>query len=173
MHKTIRRKRQKGSSLIEFTLVGIPLIFVLIGTFEMARGMWLYQTVAYAVKEGARWAVVHGPNYTAYPNFCPSGSTCTPGSVANIATVIQNAGVGLDTSQLNLTFTVTTPAGTAVGTPITCALSSCLSNSTVPALDMNYLQITGSYPFVSALNAFWKTGSPFNLVATSSELITY
>ena len=47
-----RSRGRTGSTLIEFTLVGIPLIFVLISTFEMARGMWNYQTLAYAVRAG-------------------------------------------------------------------------------------------------------------------------
>src|SRR5215471_18790761 len=60
---TGRRNRQRGgSSLIEFTLVGIPIIFVLISTFEMSRGMWLYHTLAYAAREGTRYAIVHGVN---------------------------------------------------------------------------------------------------------------
>ena len=58
----IRNHRRGGSSLIEFTLVGIPLIFVLLSTFEMARGMWLYHTLAYAARQGTRYAIVHGVN---------------------------------------------------------------------------------------------------------------
>ena len=46
----------KGSTLLEFTLVGIPVIFVLISTIEMARGMWMYHTLCHAVKEAARFA---------------------------------------------------------------------------------------------------------------------
>jgi Flp pilus assembly protein TadG len=47
-------KERGGTSLVEFTLVGIPMIFLLISTFEVARGMWEYHTLAYAVKEGTR-----------------------------------------------------------------------------------------------------------------------
>ena len=47
---------RKGVAMIEFTFVGIPMIFVLVSSFEMARGMWIYHTMAYAVKEGARYA---------------------------------------------------------------------------------------------------------------------
>ena len=57
-----RGRRRLGNATIEFTLVEIPLLCVLISTFEMARGMWLYHTLAYAVKEGARYAAVRGQN---------------------------------------------------------------------------------------------------------------
>jgi Flp pilus assembly protein TadG len=62
------RNRRRGSSTLEFTLVGIPIIFVLISTFEMARGMWNYHTIAYAVKEGTRFASVHGIDCSTAPN---------------------------------------------------------------------------------------------------------
>ena len=47
-----RRKSQRGGSLIEFTFVGIPLMFVLISIFEASRGMWTYNLLAHAIKEG-------------------------------------------------------------------------------------------------------------------------
>jgi Flp pilus assembly protein TadG len=41
-----RRKRtRRGSSILEFVLVGIPIIFVLISLFEISRGMWTYHTM--------------------------------------------------------------------------------------------------------------------------------
>ena len=55
-------KRQRGQSLIEFTFVGIPVIFTLICIFEISRGMWIYGTLNHAVKEGVRYAIVHGIN---------------------------------------------------------------------------------------------------------------
>src|SRR3954452_2851315 len=55
-----RRTRQSGSAMVEFALIGIPVMFTLLITFELARAMWAYHTVAYAVKEGVRFAVVHG-----------------------------------------------------------------------------------------------------------------
>ena len=42
--------------------MGIPLVFILISTIEMARGMWIYHTLAYSVKEGTRYAIGRGQN---------------------------------------------------------------------------------------------------------------
>ena len=64
------RLDEKGSTMLEFTLVAIPLIFVLISTFEIARGMWIYGTVANAVKEGTRFAIVKGADCATAPNAC-------------------------------------------------------------------------------------------------------
>ena len=49
-----RRKRSRGATILEFSLVGIGLIFVILSFFEVSRGMWTYQTLAYAVREGER-----------------------------------------------------------------------------------------------------------------------
>ena len=46
------RRAQRGATTIEMTLVGIPIIFLLISTFEISRGMWMYNTAATAVREG-------------------------------------------------------------------------------------------------------------------------
>src|SRR4051794_18293265 len=51
---------RRGNSMVEFTLVGIPLIFALISIFELARGMWIYHTMAYAIKDTTRYVAVHG-----------------------------------------------------------------------------------------------------------------
>jgi len=93
-----RRRRQKGNSLIEFTMVGIPLMFVIISTFEMSRAMWTYETLAYAVKEGTRYAAVHGENCAVSPNNCAV-------KVSDIAGVVQAAGIGLDPGLLQVTLT--------------------------------------------------------------------
>src|SRR5690242_13216787 len=58
--KRLFRTGCSGQSLVEFTFVGIPMIFVLIGTFEISRGMWMYHTLAHAVRDGVRYASVHG-----------------------------------------------------------------------------------------------------------------
>ena len=63
MSTRAQRNLEKGSSMVEFALVGIPLIFILISIFEISRGMWMYETVAHAVREGARYAAVHGQDY--------------------------------------------------------------------------------------------------------------
>lgn len=163
------RLNQKGSAMLEFTLVAIPLIFVLISTFEIARGMWIYGTVANAVKEGTRFAIVKGSDCATAPNACSA-------KISDLATRIKAMGTGL-TSELTLSFT--SDSGTT-----TCQLNDCLTNNTVwpPAGDNakgQAIQIAGQYPFRSAIVLFWPgAGRGFqagavNLSATSQEVIQF
>jgi Flp pilus assembly protein TadG len=166
-----RPKHQNGNSLIEFTLVGIPIIFVLFSTFEMARGMWLYHTLAYAVKEGSRYASVHGQNCASLPNSCSV-------NIGQISQTIQSAGVGLDPSAVTLTFTDNS------GTAVTCGLNNCLTDSsTWPPSAANApgmkVTISATCSFRSAIAMFWPGASlqgplpAINLPASSSEAIKF
>ena len=152
-------KRSRGACGLEFTLVGVPLIFVLICTFEMSRGMWQYHTLAYAIKEGSRYAVVHGQGCSIPPNAC----TVTIGQIAQ---VIQTAGTGLLSDSLILTFTPSHGAAT------TCILRDCVATYSSDAWPPSttdapgeVIQISGVYRFRSGMAMFWPgsgavTGSP-------------
>src|SRR5579859_3242487 len=167
-----RRNGQRGSTILEFTLVGIPLIFALISIFEIARGMWLYHTLEYAVTEGTRYATVHGVDCTL------PGNTCSV-AIKDIAGVIQYAGAGLLPDQLTLTFTPN-----RINAAITCTLQNCLKNATAwPPANDNLagmdVTISGTYPFASAIAMFWRGSGAaavfptFNLPATSKERIQF
>ena len=177
---TSRRHRERGgSSLFEFVMVGIPIIFVLLSTFEIARGMWTYQTLGYSVKRGVRYAIVHGFNCT------QNGNSCTV-TIGQIAGVIQSASLGLDTTKMNLTFTPNS------GSAVTCSLGSapgltngCLSNTTVwPPSGANSpgmsVSINAQYPFNSMIAMFWPgaRGGPMkftsvNFGASSNDLMQF
>jgi len=161
----------RGNSLLEFTLVGIPMIFLPISTFEMARGMWIYHTLVNSVKVGARYASVHGRLCATAPNIC----TVT---VSQVAAQVQNGGIGLDPTQLSLTFTT---QGVA---PASCFLSNCLSNSSGcpdPAGHSigNTFEIDANYPFTSMIGMFWPgsfslgTMGTINLPASSKVRIQF
>src|SRR5947209_18521445 len=115
----IRGKRagRRGSTQLEFVLVGIPMIFILISIFEMARGIWTYETLAYAVREGVRYAGMHGKG-------CASPNTCQV-TIGGITSVIRAAGVGLDAGSVVVTFTP------ATGSASSGTMTSQLSSSTV------------------------------------------
>lgn len=150
-----RRRHRGGNATIEFTLIGIPLVFVLISTIEMARGMWIYHTLAYAVKEGTRYAIARGEN------------SPTPATYQSVCNAIVQAGTGLLPQDLTLTFySASSPAGTTV-TADKCAGTRWPpgynindgwpppSSSTVDNQPGQTISITGLYPFVSAIAMFW------------------
>jgi Flp pilus assembly protein TadG len=157
--------------MLEFTLVGIPMIFILLSIFEVARGMWTYQTLAYAVREGTRYAIMHGKG-------CASPNSCQV-TIGNITSVIQAAGVGLDPASVYVTFT---PAsGSASTDTMTNQLASTTtwppSGANVPGQTVS---ISAKYQFKTFLAIFWAgAGRPLNdsgsfwLPASSSEPIQY
>jgi len=179
----VEKRHRRGNALIEFTLVGIPMIFVLISIFEIARGMWIYHTMAYAIKEGARYAIVHGNNCVYDPNNCPL-------RVSDVARRIQISGVGLMPRDLQLRFVSQTraiPSTTTFDTLENMLASTAwwptFAKGTTPVdagANPGYdLTITGQYPFRSALAMFWPgAGRPmqfgvFMLPATSTERIQF
>jgi hypothetical protein len=134
-------RNEKGGTLIEFTLVGIPLILILVSLIEICMAMWSYHTLAYAVREGARYASTKGKG-------CYLGSNSCSVTVANIAQQIASAGTGLIPSQLNVTLSC------AGCTPVPCSpITSCYSNTTAwppntsPAnLPGSVISVSGTYP---------------------------
>jgi Flp pilus assembly protein TadG len=170
-------RKTTGSSTLEFTLVGIPLIFILISTFEVARIMWMYDTLGYAAREATRYAVVHGENCATPPNTCAV-------KVSNIAAKIQFAAVGLDPALLTVTL-----SGSAASTIGPATLATCLTNSTywpvagagIPGSGAGVdqtLDVALSYPFDSAI-AMFAPGTPAivfgrkTLAASSREKIQF
>ena len=145
---TSAQNRRLGSATLEMTLVGIPLIFVLISTVEMARGMWIYHTLAYALREGTRYAIVHGANCKLAQNSC----TVT---VGQIATVVQNAAPGLyDAANFQIEMQSLTDDTGLI------SLTSALASATVfPSAGGDAIAapitFTATYPFDSAIAMFW------------------
>jgi Flp pilus assembly protein TadG len=166
-----RNAGRKGNSALEFVLVGIPMIFVLISIFEIARGMWTYHTLAYAVREGVRYAVMHGQG-------CASPNTCQV-TIGGISKVINYAGTGLDSNSVYLTFT---PAS---GSASTDTMKNQMTSTTVwPPSGANSpglaVTISAKYQFRTFLAVFWPgSGPPLNdsgsfwLPASSTEPIQF
>ena len=168
---TRRRRNRRGSTILEFVLVGIPLIFIIISIVEVSRGMWTYQTLAYAVREGTRYAAMHGKD-------CASPNTCQV-TIGQITSVIESAGVGLDPNAVTLTFT---PAsGTAsTDTMANQAASSTTWPPSTANADGQTVKISAVYPFRTFLAVFWvgdghavSDSGTFYLPASSTELIQF
>jgi hypothetical protein len=76
--KTLRR-RDRGQALVEFALVLPIFLMLLMGVFDLGRGIYMYNGVAQAAREIARVTSV-------YP--C-AGTPCTLGNTTQTAAVIQ------------------------------------------------------------------------------------
>ena len=166
----MKRRTQRGSTLIEFILVGIPMIFVQISIFEVARLGWTFHTLCATVSDTARYAMVHGKNCTKAPNACAI-------TVADVARKMQGRGVGLVPSETDLTLI------SASGN-VSCRLDECLNNTDLwPPANASEpgqeIGISATYSMRSMVSMFWPgagTNAPFGLTrlpASSHEVIQF
>ena len=199
MNKTCRNRRKRlGQTLVEFTFVGIPIIFILISIFEVSRGMWIYHTLAYSAKVGVRYASVHGVNCIGStvnaklqnPNDCAvkmgPASAPSAGTLPTIAYVIRQAAVGLDPLKTTITFIDS-------GTTVTCNLDVSGGTNACPAtiwpsydpagvstfdLVGEPIRIDITTPFSSAIAMLWPGAKPVSfasgtLGATSQDYVQF
>jgi Flp pilus assembly protein TadG len=89
-------EREQGQALVEFALILPILLLVLFGLFDLSRAVFQENTLAYAAREGTRYAIVHGS---------ASSDPSSPTNTADIAAVVRAAAVGVD----NITVTVSYP----------------------------------------------------------------
>jgi hypothetical protein len=171
----MRGKSQRGSAFIEMTLVGIPMIFVLISTVEVSRGMWIYSTLSFAAREASRYISVHGQNCQTAPNTCALHQV-------DLGVFINNAATGLIPD--DVTVKLTNPAQN-----FTCTLRKLLNNNCVDAGVLippaggsgvgSPIGITLTYPFPNAISMFWPGAGrgtvvgAITLSASSQDQIQY
>jgi Flp pilus assembly protein TadG len=165
-----RRRRSRGSTILEFALAGIPMIFTFISIVEMGRAMWTYETLAYATKEVDRYIAVHGTH-------CGSGTNNCKLTVGNVATAAQNFAIGLTPGDLNVT--LTSPSTTYNCNPVSSYTSN--SNPWPPVADTTVgtvIQVRMQYQFNSALAMVWPGTKPvafgtFNMGAYSKQRVLF
>jgi hypothetical protein len=116
---------QRGQSLVEFALLLPLMLLIITGLFDVARAVWQENTLAYAAREGTRFAIVHG---SAGQGPLPDGwgwgaADPTDGSdhvIGYVKTVVRQAALGVQ----NVTVTVTYPDPYR-GTITPCAERNC------------------------------------------------
>jgi len=153
MHRSvIKRKKRCGSVLLEFTLVGITLIFVWISIEEMARGMWNYHTLQYATKVAAAYASVHGATCSISPNSCSV-------TVRDVVGAFQTAAIGVPMSEVTLTLTTASGAATTCNPVSTCSTNAGWATMWPPSAKSDNsvgkdIYIRADYTFHTALAMF-------------------
>ena len=96
----MRQRTTAGNAQIEFALCGVFVIFAMISIFDMARGLWINHTLSQAVRDGTRYAVVHGAL-----NVNPTTNVRLPGSnLRDVYNVVRRSALGMVPSQLRLRF---------------------------------------------------------------------
>jgi Flp pilus assembly protein TadG len=106
-------KRERGIVVVESAMVLMTFFIITLGMIELGIGVWIYNSVAHAAREGARYAIVHGTGY------CPG---CTPDEIASsIKTATINSAIGLKLTTADIT--VTPIPNYAVGSQVSVLVS--------------------------------------------------
>jgi Flp pilus assembly protein TadG len=88
----LRRRRRRGTALVESAMVYPVLFLLVLGIVILGISVFRYQQVAHIAREASRWAAVHGARYSRETGM----PTTTPQSVYTNVIVPQAAGMGLD-----------------------------------------------------------------------------
>ena len=149
------QNNKRGNATLEFTLVGLPLIFVLLSVASMCFEMYTLHTMQEAVEQGARYVVTHG-------STCSLGSNSCGLTVGSVADQIAYAAPGIINS--SLTVTLIPNSGTANQT-ICNPVSRCHGNSSPwpPSSNGdnnpgNDIKIAADFSYTSPIAMVW-TGS--------------
>jgi Flp pilus assembly protein TadG len=139
-----RQRRQRGQSLVEFSVVLIPFLFILMGVVDLGRGIYVYNSVSQAAREIARAASVHP---------C-TGTGCADISDSTQTTAVKNTQKGL------------IPGLTDAGITSSC---TDINDADVPLAECSgayYVKVTVSVPF-SVLTPLVSMVAPTTMTSTS------
>jgi Flp pilus assembly protein TadG len=114
-------RNERGSQTLEFTLIGIPLTFMLFSIANMCFGMLTLHTMQEAVEQGARYVATRG-------STCSSGTNSCTVTVQQIANSIAVNAAGISSSKLNVTLIPASGSTNQIScSPVSTCLSSCSS----------------------------------------------
>jgi len=98
---------QSAQALVEFALV-LPLFLLLVtGIFDVARAVWQENTLAFAAREGTRYAIVHGASGVPVVGPCSSCVNPVSNNLGNVVSAVTNNAIGV----YSITVTVDYPDG--------------------------------------------------------------
>ena len=136
----------KGQTQIEFILSILTILFVIFWMWEVIMGVYTYNVLSDAAKEGIRYAIVHGSRNSncSGPGVCGQGTvgqvSSTDSSGTNVANVVKDyAKYSLhDTSGMTVSVSYpdpqTLPGGTQVWNEAPSTVTVKLSYKYIPYL---------------------------------------
>jgi len=153
-------RRDDGSSLVEFALASMVFFAMLIGAFQVNIGLYTYNFISEAAREGSRYAMVRGStSCTNTPKLAACNATAD-----QIQTYVRGRGYpGISQTKLQLTTTWYTPDSNLPPTWTACTAGTCNAPG-------NMVKVVATYaygvkvPFVPSLT--------FNLTSTSKMVIS-
>ncbi len=101
------REEQAAQALVEFALV-LPIFLLLVtGIFDVARAVWQENTLAYAAREGTRYAIVHGASGNPIVGPCSMCLNPATNNLGNVTNAVTSSAVGV----YNIDVTINYPNG--------------------------------------------------------------
>lgn len=96
-----------AQALVEFALT-LPIFLLLVtGIFDVARAVWQENTLAYAAREGTRYAIVHGSAGTPAAGPCSNCVNPVANNLSNIVDAVRSNAIGV----YNIDVTIDYPDG--------------------------------------------------------------
>lgn len=172
MYESGRRGRA-GNTLIEFTLLGIPLMFITISIVAVSIDMWEFHNLAYASEATSRYVTLHGATCSATTATATNNCTITVGAVASY---FKAQALALNSDQVIVN--LTDGSGTTTCNPV----NSCTSSTTQfpnPLYNSVGSDITvkATYTLVNPIVLFWPPNTDpagaFTVAATSRQRIVF
>jgi len=141
------RNRRRGSTLIEFSLMAMPTLFMSITIVECSIGMWEFSSMSNALAVAARYAASHGATCSQNGNSCAV-------TLGNVANVIANTAPALNPAKLNVT--LTTASGATTCNPLSsCQTSTATFPSGTDGAVGNDITISATYKITNPLPMYW------------------
>jgi Flp pilus assembly protein TadG len=143
---------QRGQSLVEFALLLPLMLLIITGLFDVARAVWQENTLAYAAREGTRYAIVHG-SY-GIPAADPTDlSPCNDVVICTtIPNIVRTAAIGVP----NITVVVAYPQTYTGNAAVHCADRGCPVSITATA---PFVPLPSQYLLGGAFQITLKGGS--------------
>jgi Flp pilus assembly protein TadG len=129
-----RRNPRGGASLVEFALVFLVFLMFVVGVIEFGRGVWTFNTIAHAARQGARFAMIRG--------------TTNPTTADQVRDVVRNAAVGLKRAQVEVA--TAWPTGVQRGNPVQVRVSYPLEFVSGLVLPVKTIQVSASSEMILA-----------------------
>src|SRR5437588_9768623 len=103
-----RGEGERAQSLVEFSLLLPLMLLIITGLIDVGRAVWEENTLAYAAREGTRYAIVHGSaGIPKVGPIHPSQLNPTGYNTGNIVNVVRQNAIGVP----NVDVTVDYPNG--------------------------------------------------------------
>jgi hypothetical protein len=144
-HVRDRQRGARGQALVEFAIVLIPFLFLVMGIFDVGRGVYTHNAVAESAREIARVTSVH-------PYDSCSGG-CVIGSTAEEQAVID--------TQIRMV-----PGLTRAGIAITCTDVTDAAKAPADCRPGDFVKVRVSVPF-QVVTPLLSMVAPAMLTATS------